>query len=177
MKHVVLRACDAVEDEELVQRYRALKKATYMVEFARLVSAALRERPTLPGGLLPVPYGVLLHSYELGRRSPRDAAIALELSKHMTLLGRLALSRAAGEKLVLGHASLEGLVGNWAAALAAVSQSRAVRLSIRKGYERFVRATQRNGRTTATPSLPTTTGPSALSGDTEPIQSQPTTAA
>ncbi|KAL7707847.1 hypothetical protein N2W54_003497 [Lotmaria passim] len=177
VKHIVLRACDAVEDEELVQRYRALKKATYMVEFARLVSAALRERPTLPGGLLPVPYGVLLHSYELGRRSPRDAAIALELSKHMTLLGRLALSRAAGEKLVLGHASLEGLVGNWAAALAAVSQSRAVRLSIRKGYERFVRATQRNGSTTATPSLPTTTGPSALSGDTEPIQRQPTTAA
>ncbi|KPI87999.1 hypothetical protein ABL78_2935 [Leptomonas seymouri] len=140
---VVLAAQNVVEDARLVQQFRALKQAPYMVEFARLVSAALRERPSLPEGLLPVPYEVMLHGYELGRRSPEDAAIALELSKHLTLVGQSAPSRSAEERLVMGHASLEGQVGNWAAALEVVTQSRAVRLSIRKGFERFVRSMQR----------------------------------
>ncbi|KPA82471.1 hypothetical protein ABB37_03532 [Leptomonas pyrrhocoris] len=141
--HIVLAAGDVVDDARLVQTYGALKRATYMVEFARLISAALRERPSLPEGLLPVPYGVMLHGYELGRRSPQDAAMALKLSQHLTLLGRSALSRSAEERLVLGHACLEGQAGNWAAALEVVARSRAVRLSIRKGFERFVQATPR----------------------------------
>ncbi|KAG5494097.1 hypothetical protein JKF63_01932 [Porcisia hertigi] len=137
---LVLAAWDLHEDAALVQQYRSLRRAAYMVEYARLVSAALRERPALPNGLLPVPYSVMQHGYALGRRSPQDAKIALELSKHMTLLGREALPRRAEESLVLSHVTLEGLVGEWQAALSIVLHSRAVRPSAREGMERYVRS-------------------------------------
>ncbi|KAG5468009.1 hypothetical protein LSCM4_01096 [Leishmania orientalis] len=152
---LALAAWDMHEDAELVRQYRSLKSSSYMVEYARLVSAALRERPSLPNGLLPVPYGVMQHGYALGRRSPQDAKIALALSKHMTLLGREALTREAEERLVLSHAALEGLTGRWQTALGIVRHSRAVRLSAREGAERYVQSllTQhvRPASTTATP--------------------------
>ncbi|KAG5468416.1 hypothetical protein LSCM1_02396 [Leishmania martiniquensis] len=137
---LALAAWDVHEDAALVQQYRSLKSATYMVEYARLVAAALRERPLLPSGLLPVPYGVMQHGYALGRRSPQDAKIALTLSKHMALLGRDALTREAEERLVLSHAALEGLAGQWEAALRTVRNSRAVRLSAREGVARYAQA-------------------------------------
>ncbi|CAC9541014.1 conserved hypothetical protein [Leishmania infantum JPCM5] len=137
---LALAAWDMHEDAALVQQYRSLKRSAYMVDYARLVSAALRERPSLPNGLLPVPYGVVEHGYALGLCSPQDAKIALALSKHMTLLGREALTREAEECLVLRHAALEGLAGHWQAALGIVQHSRAVRLSAREGMKRYVRS-------------------------------------
>ncbi|XQJ30697.1 hypothetical protein NXY56_006802 [Leishmania guyanensis] len=138
--NLTLAALDMHEDAALVQQYQSLKRSTYMVEYARLVSAALRERPSLPSGLLPVPYGVMLHGYTLGRRSPQDARMALAISKHMTLLGRAALTREAEERLVLSHARLEGFTGQWQSALGIVRHSRAVRLSAREGVVRYVRS-------------------------------------
>ncbi|GET92436.1 hypothetical protein, conserved [Leishmania tarentolae] len=137
---LALAAWDVHDDAALVQRYRSLKRSTYMVEYARLISAALRERPSLPNGLLPVPYGVVEHGYALGRRSPQDAKIALALSKHMTLLGREALTREAEERLVLSHATLEGLAGRWQAALSIVQHNRAVRFSTREGVKNYVQS-------------------------------------
>ncbi|KAK7195910.1 hypothetical protein NESM_000523700 [Novymonas esmeraldas] len=136
---LAVAAWDVHDDAALVQQYRALKRTSYVVEYARLLSGALRERPALPGGLLPVPYSVMLHGYELGRCSPRDAAMALEVSKHVTLMGRHALTRGAEERLVLAHATLEGLRGDWAAALDVVRRSRAVRLSACRGVQRHLR--------------------------------------
>lgn len=133
-------AWDTHDDAALVRQYHAMKKATNVVAFARLVSAALRERPSLPGGLLPMPYGVLLHGYALGRDTVPAAQVALAMSKHVTLLGRAALSREAAERLVLSHAALQGRVGQWQAALEAVRGSREVRLSSRERLERYVSA-------------------------------------
>ncbi|CCW60759.1 unnamed protein product [Phytomonas sp. EM1] len=140
-------------DPDLLGVFRLLLRCRTVVSFAQEVSAALRGRPQLHE-VLPVPWNVLQHLYELGiaaRPNPReshqsrssssapdDALLALNLCKQLALAGRESLSTTTRERLVMGYARLHAHSGGWEEALSIVRSSDVVRLSTKVSFARHV---------------------------------------